>query len=156
MEVSDLHAEVPLPRSAEKLLDEICAKHTLPPADAELRRKLASAGEDRALQVLRTIADSTTKVRSLPGFATHLLRQSPSPPPQSSPSRSPAPENPRPSDSPGTLITNSPGPLITNSPGNYSMLLCFKMIFLIFFELSVVWFGNFWLILSSEKWRRSA
>ncbi|GMN50612.1 hypothetical protein TIFTF001_019770 [Ficus carica] len=118
MDVSDLHAEVPLPRSAEKLLDEICAKHNLPPADAELRRKLASAGEDRALQVLRTIADSTTKVRSLPGFATHLFRQSPSPPPppQSSPSRSPAPENPRPYDSPGTLITNSPGTLITNSP----------------------------------------
>ena len=131
MEVSVLHAEVPLPRSAEKLLDEICAKHTLPPADAELRRKLALAGEDRALQVLRTIADSTTKVRSLPGFATHLLRQSPSPPPppQSSPSLSPAPENPRPSDSPGTLITNS--------PGNYSMFLCFKMIVLIFFFLAI-------------------
>ncbi|EXB59781.1 putative RNA-dependent RNA polymerase 4 [Morus notabilis] len=100
--------EVPLPRSVLELLERICAERSQPPPDAELRRKLASAGEDEALRVLRTIADCKTKIKSLHGFVTYLLRQQPPPPSLSSPSRSPVPENSRPSSSPGTFA-NSQG-----------------------------------------------
>ncbi|GAU22806.1 hypothetical protein TSUD_142460, partial [Trifolium subterraneum] len=80
---------VTLPESVENLIKIICEKQNQPPPDHFPRQQLAMIGEQRALELL-TIISNTTIQRSFNGYIVYLIKNGISPPKPSPPSSSEA------------------------------------------------------------------
>ncbi|KAK0572519.1 hypothetical protein LWI29_032755 [Acer saccharum] len=69
---SPTQQEVSLPNSVEHLINKICEEQSQPPPDHQVRRKLASVGEEVALDILRFIA--TKKIeQTFSGFIIRMV-----------------------------------------------------------------------------------
>ncbi|XP_062149198.1 probable RNA-dependent RNA polymerase 5 isoform X1 [Alnus glutinosa] len=64
--------QVALPDKVEQLLQKICREQNQAPPNADVRQKLASLGEEAALDILRVISASVIR-KSLGGFIVHMI-----------------------------------------------------------------------------------
>lgn len=68
--------EVPLQPSIEKLITKICSEKCLQPPDPEARRSLSTITEASAIEILTTIAASSSQIRSLTGYIIYMVKNS--------------------------------------------------------------------------------
>ncbi|XP_059431765.1 probable RNA-dependent RNA polymerase 5 [Corylus avellana] len=103
-------AQVPLPDAVEQLLEDICRKQTQKPPAADVRLKLASLGEEAALEILRKISASVIKT-TLSAFIVYMIKND-------SPQRL-APVSPlRTPSSPSRLMFSPPQGNLRGSPSS--------------------------------------
>ncbi|XP_050217992.1 probable RNA-dependent RNA polymerase 5 [Mercurialis annua] len=63
-----------LPISVEESIDKICSEKHVPPLGHQARCDLSSVGEEKALEVIRTIAGEQIK-RTFDGFVIHMVKK---------------------------------------------------------------------------------
>ncbi|XP_059445329.1 uncharacterized protein LOC132177125 [Corylus avellana] len=103
-------AQVPLPHAVEQLLEDICRKQKQKPPAADVRLKLASLGEEAALEILRKISASVIK-STLSAFIVYMIKnESPQRLAPVSPLRTPS--------SPSRLMFSPPQGNLRGSPSS--------------------------------------
>ncbi|KAL3535694.1 hypothetical protein ACH5RR_004155 [Cinchona calisaya] len=71
-----LQLQFPLPQKVEEMLRRICTEKHHDPPDALTRQRLAEAGEQVALDVVRKIYNTPKTIRTLNGYIHHLIKNS--------------------------------------------------------------------------------
>lgn len=77
--------EVFLARSVHNLLRQICIEKNQPWPDIDVRRRLASLSEDKALEVLHNIYNNSHDIRTLNEFIKFMIWKCSSPFPRIAP-----------------------------------------------------------------------
>ncbi|KAK9055021.1 hypothetical protein SSX86_026100 [Deinandra increscens subsp. villosa] len=71
----DGEVEVPLPFSVNRLIEEICVQKLLPLPDAGARKSLSKIGEDSAIDVLKRISSSSTRIYNFSRFIVYMVNK---------------------------------------------------------------------------------
>lgn len=120
--MGDPSSEVPLPQSVEQLIHQICIQQNQTPPGADLRRELASIGEEASVQLLRKIA-STKIQKNLYACIRYFLKRD-------HPNSSPSSKNARLSLSPAKIPSSPRTPILARlygSPQRYILATLFAI-----------------------------
>ncbi|KAL8206154.1 hypothetical protein R6Q57_009705 [Mikania cordata] len=71
----DGEVEVPLPLSVNRLIEEICVEKLLPLPDVAARRSLSRIGEELAVDVLRRISSTTSRIYNFSGYIVYMVNK---------------------------------------------------------------------------------